>query len=219
MRFNFSAAPELKFQICLVSISLESRKVEAETPTKSPHPYSREAAKSIIATLAQLFPRTFTAEQWEPHGPLAIGIGQQLIELGIITRAEGKALWYYTKRFKYLESIVFGVHRIGLDGEPAGVVDEDQAHQARKTLAGILALRDEDAKKAKAQRIAAAEARRAARIAELAKAAPKPEAPVAKPAAPHGHVVEQPAAPSGPRLGLAGLKAEALKRKSEKATA
>jgi hypothetical protein len=33
-----------------------------------------ETATATIAALASLFPRTFVAEQWQPHRPLKIGI-------------------------------------------------------------------------------------------------------------------------------------------------
>jgi hypothetical protein len=54
-----------------------------ETPTKSPHPHSRQGAEAIIKALAELFPKMFVAAQWEPHRPLAIGIGQELVKLGV----------------------------------------------------------------------------------------------------------------------------------------
>jgi hypothetical protein len=51
-----------------------------------------------IATLAALFPHAFVADIWEPHRPLRVGIGEELIALGVLSASAIRhALYTYTK--------------------------------------------------------------------------------------------------------------------------
>jgi hypothetical protein len=50
-----------------------------DTPSR-PH---RAGAATLLHTVAELFP-VFTAEAWQPHKPLALGIDKALIATGIL---------------------------------------------------------------------------------------------------------------------------------------
>jgi sRNA-binding protein len=175
------------------------------------------SGQTIINRLSELYPQTFVRERFMPHRAIALGIGNQLITAGGLTRDETRALAMYTRRLVYLRAMVAGAPRIGLGDEPAGEVSAEHAKCAKASLDAQLKRRDEKAAKAKAQRTAAAAAKRAARngagpvratASGVARngAAPKCAAEV-KPTP-----VEQPNAPR--RLGLAGLKPAALARKA-----
>jgi sRNA-binding protein len=118
---------------------------------------SRALADGLIEAikLAELYPRCFVAEQWKPHRPIACGIGNQLIDAGIISRTEARALHFYTLRLEYLKATV--------NGEPDGEVTEEHAKTAKAALESYLKHREKLAAKEKAKRTAAAEAKRAAR--------------------------------------------------------
>jgi hypothetical protein len=63
--------------------------------------FGRGRANKVIKKLAELYAKTFTAEPWMPHRPLAVGIGQVLVDTGVITHAESKALKWYTPGFAF----------------------------------------------------------------------------------------------------------------------
>jgi ProP effector len=93
---------------------------------------------SNIAALADLFPKTFTAERWKPHKPLKIGIHTDLIAAGILTPREVRnALAAYTKHRMYLAAVAAGGFRFDLNGNPAGEVTSVEAAHALESLARL----------------------------------------------------------------------------------
>jgi sRNA-binding protein len=97
---------------------------------------TRPDAATLIKTLAELFPLCFVADQWLPHIPLRVGIGQDLIALGLLKPIEvGIALRTYTRRRMYLAAIAGGGLRWALDGKPAGEIKPSEAEWARVQVA------------------------------------------------------------------------------------
>jgi sRNA-binding protein len=89
----------------------------------SPKPGTRPAEK-LIADFAARWPYCFSVYE-KRRRPLAIGIHEQIISAldGVASRREIKlALAFYTRNLKYLAALKAGVARIGLDGQPTGVV-------------------------------------------------------------------------------------------------
>jgi ProP effector len=80
-----------------------------------------------IELLAERFPKTFFV--YENHRrPLKIGIRQDLVALGILSRTAIKAaLRAYCSNRVYRSRLLAGAVRIGLNGESAGTVTEAQA--------------------------------------------------------------------------------------------
>jgi sRNA-binding protein len=155
--------------------------------------------QKLITVLAELF-LAFTADSWEPHRPLKLGIGQELVALGILTETEVNAtLRLYTNRLMYRRSIVLGAVRVDLDGRVVGEVTLDEAAHAKAAVTAIEARQRCRAKAAKA----AADKQRADRRAARAPVLPKMPTE-AQPTT---------AAPSTKLASLADLKAAAAARK------
>jgi sRNA-binding protein len=71
--------------------------------------------------------------------PLAIGIRDQIIATGAIEPDQlNLALQFYCRSEGYLRALARGGVRIGLEGEPVGVVSPEQAASAAKGLANRL---------------------------------------------------------------------------------
>lgn len=78
---------------------------------------------ALISIVADLFPRAFIAERWQPRKVLKIGIDTDLIATGILTPSEVEsALSSYTSHRTYLVATAAGGFRFDLDGNPAGEV-------------------------------------------------------------------------------------------------
>jgi sRNA-binding protein len=159
----------------------------------------QEIAHEVIGLLAERFPQTFFIFE-QRRRPLALRIDHDInIALnGALSKAELSAgLRHYCGNSGYLQACVAGAARIGLNGEPAGVVTEGEAEHARAILIGR-------------------RKKTALRIAQPGKAAetpPKLSTPTAlRPA------TSTPEIPSPKRLGLADLKAAALLRKQATGT-
>jgi hypothetical protein len=45
---------------------------------------SKHDGATLLGAVAELFPQMFTAERWQPHKPLKIGIDADLITTGIL---------------------------------------------------------------------------------------------------------------------------------------
>lgn len=94
-------------------------------------------SKTIIAFLAENFPKCFCAEG--EARPLKIGIFQDLAaripaEAGISKTQLRAALRLYTSSWRYLHGIKAGAVRVDLDGNACGVLDEQHVEHARKQL-------------------------------------------------------------------------------------
>jgi ProQ/FINO family len=102
--------------------------------------YKRANAKRIdrsiaarvtsLATLRELAPIVFDAEK---PVPLAIGVHEQLAELGLSAKETGGLLRWWTRRREYYAALARGGSRYNLDASVAGPIStEDQAHAGRK---------------------------------------------------------------------------------------
>jgi ProP effector len=119
----------------------------------------------LVSALADLYPRVFAGERWQPHKPLKIGIDADLIVTGVLTASEVEAaLSCYTSRRMYLAATAAGGSRFDLNGHPAGEVTAQAAEWARAKVAHMDARPAREAKKA-AEGRAWVEARRVARAA------------------------------------------------------
>jgi len=133
-----------------------------------------------------LFPRTFTAEAWQPHKPLKRGIHRDLVARGVLLPAECRRVFaHYGHRRAYQVALAGGGVRIDLDGEPSGELTAAEREAAKRVIARLDALMIEKAK------AAAAQAKAAAKL----KLMPAPEAGAERPS------------------GLADLKRAAAERK------
>jgi sRNA-binding protein len=96
-------------------------------------------AKAIIAELAQRFPKAFVVFE-KRRRPLKIGIDRDIAAAApdIDATDLSNALGYYTRNLHYLNTLVAGAPRIGLDGEVCGDVSEKDAASAGLRFANIL---------------------------------------------------------------------------------
>jgi sRNA-binding protein len=93
-----------------------------------------------IAALAALFPAAFSAEPWQAHRPLKVGIGNDLVARGVFgAREVNAALKRYVDRLTYQECLAAGGARIDLDGNVAGEVSSEQRCRAERMVARIKA--------------------------------------------------------------------------------
>jgi ProP effector len=89
------------------------------------------AACAAIAKLCELYPKTFF--MWEPRRrPLKIGIHAELVAAGIEPSLINAALRLYCACYGYRRAMLTGSVRLGLDGEPAGVVTLEEAASAEE---------------------------------------------------------------------------------------
>jgi sRNA-binding protein len=150
------------------------------------HSKIRPNPATLIRTLAELYPQTFTAEKWQSHRPLKIGTCDDLIASGIVTPLEASiALRAYCGRRMYLTAVAAGGIRVDLAGQLCGDVAPEAAEWARMRLAHL------DAR--------AIELANAARAAARKPAKPKP-------------IKAPPPAPT--RLSLADLRRAAQERRA-----
>src|SRR5215207_9083757 len=93
----------------------------------------RKQREATIRVLADRWPNCFAVSE-KQRRPLKIGIGEEIA--GLLTDVDVlAALALYTRSPGYMEALVAGAVRIGLDGEPAGVVTAQQVAFARTQLA------------------------------------------------------------------------------------
>jgi sRNA-binding protein len=155
-------------------------------------------SEAHIAALAALFPAAFSADLWQAHRPLKVGIGNDLVARGVFSASEvNAALKRYVDRLTYQKCLAAGGARVDLDGNVAGEVSTEQRCRAERMVARI-----EAAAAAKGE----AERKEAVRQA-------------AAPSLFDGRIVIMPAAKTTPptgsgRLGLAGLKRAAQERRA-----
>jgi ProP effector len=120
-----------------------------------------DKARENLCALAALFPSLFVVEGWGRSKPLKVGIDEDIVALGVLAQAEvNAALGWYTRRVMYLQACTVGSPRYDLNGNPDGVVTEDQAASSAGSLKAILAKRDRKAGELRTAWHEAAEARR-----------------------------------------------------------
>jgi ProP effector len=158
-----------------------------------------------IAALATLFPAVFSAEPWQAHRPLKVGIGDDLVARGVLGAPEANAaLKRYVDRSMYQKCLAAGGARIDLEGNVAGEVSNEQRYRAERLLARINARQLAETPAAKAE----ADSERAVRLAPMPPSVAKPKAIAMPPPAQTTRPTR-----SG-RLGLADLKHAALERRA-----
>jgi len=114
------------------------------------HPH--RTVDATIAALADLFPAGFLYERWQPHRPLKIGIDQDLIATGVLTKQEVRAvLWVYTRHYQYFVAIARGGPRFDLNGQPCGEVTPAEQQQARIGAAHVEAIAENQFRDSRAQ--------------------------------------------------------------------
>jgi sRNA-binding protein len=157
-------------------------------------------SETNIAALAAMFPAAFSAEPWQEHRPLKIGIGNDLVARGVLgKRVVNAALKRYVDRLMYQKCLAAGGARVDLEGNVAGEVSNEHRSRAEMLVARI-----------EARQLAetAAESEKAVRHAAMPSSAFNNKA-VFKPLPP------QTTPPSGSGgLGLADLKRAAQERRA-----
>jgi sRNA-binding protein len=174
----------------------------ASTPPAHSLNSQNQTTDQTLSTLAELFPAVFVADRWKPHRPLKVGIHQDLIERGLLSPDECRAVFRrYCSRLMYQRALAAGGPRYGLDGEPAGEVTGDQMAGVKAAVTSIEAKGAAKAKAIAAERTAARKVAKTTKTPVLTKAPregqPAASVPSAKPA----------------RLGLAELKEAARARR------
>lgn len=94
--------------------------------------------KEVLAYLVKHYPLCFAAD--ENVKPLKVGIfqdlAQRLDENSQLSKTQlRQALRVYTSSWRYLDATKEGASRVDLDGQPAEVIDAQQAEHAAKLLA------------------------------------------------------------------------------------
>jgi sRNA-binding protein len=157
-----------------------------------------------IAALAALFPAAFSAQPWQAHRPLKVGIGDELAARGVLGAQEiNAALKQYVDRLMYQKCLAAGGARFDLEGNVAGEVSRQQRCRASRMVARIKARQLAEAATAKTEAQSKAAARKAA----------APTSPLNG----KGTIRPPPAQTTPPgsgRLGLADLKRAALERRA-----
>src|SRR5262245_66489061 len=93
-------------------------------------------SETCIATLAALFPAAFSAEQWQAHRPLKIGIGNDLVARGVLSqRKVNAALKRYVDRLMYQKCLAAGGSRVDLEGNVGGWVANGHPAPRARTIA------------------------------------------------------------------------------------
>jgi hypothetical protein len=73
-------------------------------------------SENNIAALAVMFPAAFSAEPWQEHRPLKVGIGNDLMARGVLgKRAVNAALKRYVDRLMYQKCLAAGGARVDLE--------------------------------------------------------------------------------------------------------
>jgi sRNA-binding protein len=92
-------------------------------------------AAAALRVLAELFPQCFVMERWQPHRPLKIGIGNDLVAAGVLLPSECKVLRWYVSRRQYQAALANGGARYDLAGNVVGEVSAEQIKGAAAALA------------------------------------------------------------------------------------
>jgi sRNA-binding protein len=160
-------------------------------------------SEANIALLATLFPAVFSSEPWQPHRPLKIGIGDDLVARGVLgAREVNAALKGYVNRLMYQQCLAAGGARIDLDGNVVGEVSSEHRCHAERLIARIEARQLAEAAVVKAE----AKNERAVRHAAM------PPSELRSKVTPPSVQTTPPV--SNGRLGLADLKRAALERRA-----
>jgi ProP effector len=104
-------------------------------------------SETDIAALAALFPAAFSAEPWQAHRPLKVGIGDDLVARGVLGAGDANAiLKRYVDRLVYQKCLAAGGARVDLEGNVAGEVSSEHRCRAQRLVAPSEARQVADAK-------------------------------------------------------------------------
>ncbi|MEH6651278.1 MAG: ProQ/FinO family protein [Motiliproteus sp.] len=105
----------------------------SSAPTKKPAKSKNRAAnQAAVAQISELYPNVFNRDAVKP---LKIGIQEELLADEKLSKGKIKrALASYVRAPQYYKSLKTGAARIGLNGEEAGQVTEQEAEHAKKML-------------------------------------------------------------------------------------
>ena len=109
--------------------------INEETQTQGEGQHSTPDPEALIAAFAAKWPRCFFVEE-EKRRPLQLKIHFQIFgEYAWDDRdAIRAALRRYVCALRYLHALDVGAERIGLNGDPAGEVSEEEAYGAKRRL-------------------------------------------------------------------------------------
>jgi sRNA-binding protein len=114
-------------------------KTNAQVPSRAEIQAWRKAAFDTLLVLREKFPLAFYRLSARERRPLKVGVHHDIAaaapELG-----EGevaRALRFYVGDLRYHRACVDCAVRVGLDGEPAGIVTPDQAANSARSIKGI----------------------------------------------------------------------------------
>jgi ProP effector len=93
-----------------------------------------QRAQRLVTTLAERWPRCFAVAECR-RLQLKLRITTDIVNAGLDLDDVHLALRWYTHSTGYKKMLVAGAVRIGLDGEPAGIVSDEHAAHAAKQLA------------------------------------------------------------------------------------
>ncbi len=124
----------------------EAKKVnDAVTPKSKAKSKNRTANMAALQQLMEAYPEVFSRENVRP---LKIGIQEDLVADEKLAKNKIKrALASYVRSPQYYRSIRVGADRIGLDGQSAGTVSEQEAKHAKEKLKEINQRRREQQRK------------------------------------------------------------------------
>ncbi|MDG2951038.1 RNA chaperone ProQ [Exercitatus varius] len=119
----------------MTDVQLSEQAAEAQN---QPEVQKLSGNKEIIAYLAEKFPLCFSVEG--EAKPLKIGLFQDLAEAlqddERISKTQLRhALRQYTSNWRYLHGCRLGAERVDLQGNPAGVLEQEHADHAAQQLA------------------------------------------------------------------------------------
>lgn len=119
----------------MTDVQLSEQATEAQ---KQPEVRKLSSNKEIIAYLAEKFPLCFSVEG--EAKPLKIGLFQDLAEALQDDERVSKtqlrhALRQYTSNWRYLHGCRLGTERVDLQGNPAGVLEQEHVEHAAQQLA------------------------------------------------------------------------------------
>jgi ProP effector len=129
-RSHASRKPTLKLNpnAARAKLALPNRKpLQSTTATAEP---TSPSWRIKFAEIAARFPTAFA----EPRRPLKVGIREDIIAAGFEPRVASRFLYRWTHKPRYLRNLIVGAERIDLNGEPAGIVAEDEATFARERV-------------------------------------------------------------------------------------
>jgi ProP effector len=120
-----------RVEIKKVSDSVNSENSESATAGGKRNK-NRAANIAAVQLLMDAYPDVFSRDKVRP---LKIGIQEDLVADDKVSRTKIKrALASYVRSPQYLRSFQEGAERIGLDGQPAGVVTAEEAEHAKGKL-------------------------------------------------------------------------------------